>query len=711
MNSTYTKRLSTRILLAFLSLVIILGIAALFVRDSISRKLETIATLAHNAEHDQSRPEQALILLHKAEDDFQQSLTGNDNRNILAYQAELSEAFGKIDTLLGQRTDTTGLNAPQRQQVKTWYKQKLQLSARLYAIKHNFDSLLTNSVQPGDTAGAIIHVGRFNKVSTTATVSGGTDTTVKTIKTNKGLLTRLKDAITNKSNTANVIEINHRHTKHLIDSLTRTITKKNRVAYLKILKQLQQRNKTVLGTQKQLITLNIRIINELERVITDLKEINHTLANRIQGMAFQNYQDTTGLLNQFFLVALFLVLAFATWLIVFIFKLDRSEVNLRKENDRAIVLAQQKMDLLAHMSHEIRNPLTAIKGFLHIFSKTNLTPKQAEMLASIRLSSDMLLHTLNDTLDAAKMESGEFNINSEPFNPDFTLRQVIDTMAFSAEKKKLELVYNFEGDQETIVSGDGFRLKQIMVNLLSNAIKYTKTGSVKVSADIILKDGISWLNVAVADTGAGISAEQQNKLFSKYYQTSSAVGKTGTGLGLYICRQLVQLQKGHINVKSTPGKGSVFSFSIPYQPLTTGARAVSVQLADKPLGLISGLKILAVDDNELNLMFLKVMTSQWNIRFFEAASGTEALAVIQKEAVDVVLTDIKLPDMDAYRLIAAARELSPQARSMPFIATVSNAGTAEDETVKRYFSGVISKPFTETELMREIVMVLNPDGE
>lgn len=710
MNSTYTKRLSTRILLAFLSLVIILSIAALFVRDSISKKLETISALAHNAEHDQSRPEQALLLLHKAEDDFQQSLVGNDNRNIAVYQAELAEAFGKIDTLLTQRTDTSNLNAVQRQQVKNWYRQKLQLSARLYAIKHRFDSLLTSSIEPGDTADVIVHTSPFKKTNA-AVITGGTDTTVKVIKQSKGLLARLKDAITNKNNQASVIEINHSHNKHLIDSLTRNITKKNRVAYLKILKQLQQNNKTALLTQKQLITLNIRIISQLERVINDLKEINHTLANQIQGMAFQNYQDTTGLLNQFFLVALFLVLAFATWLIVFIFKLDRSEVNLRIENERAIVLAQQKMDLLAHMSHEIRNPLTAIKGFLHIFSKTTLSPKQAEMLASIRLSSDMLLHTLNDTLDAAKMESGEFNINNEPFNPDFTLKQVIDTMAFSAAKKKLELIYHFDGDHETLVSGDGFRLKQIMVNLLSNAIKFTKTGAVKVNAAIVLKDGQSWLNVAVADTGTGISADQQGKLFSKYYQTSSAAGKTGTGLGLYICQQLVQLQNGKIGVKSTPGQGTVFSFSIPYQPLTSAVRAVSMQLADKPLGLINGLKILAVDDNELNLMFLKVMTSQWNVRLFEAANGSEALAIIQKESVDIVLTDITLPDMDAYQLITTVRGLSLPLQAIPFIATVSDAGTTGDEALKNYFSGIISKPFTETELMRQIIAALNPDGE
>ncbi|OCX50271.1 hypothetical protein BEL04_23465 [Mucilaginibacter sp. PPCGB 2223] len=705
-SSTYTKRLSTRILLAFLSLVIILGIAALFVRDSISKKLETLATLAHNAEHDQSRPEETLLLLHKAEDDFQRSLISNNSQDIAAYQNELAAAFGKIDTLLRQHTDTTGLNSQQRQQVKNWYGQKLQLSARLSVVRHQFDSLL-NSVEIADQGDATVHASQFGKTSRTIE-SVASDTVVKSVKNNRGLLGRLKDAITNKSGTTNVIEINHRHNKQIIDSLTRNINKKNRTAYLRILKQLQQQNKTLLITQKQLITLNIQIITELERVINDLKEINYTLANQIKGMAFQNYQETTGSLNRFFLIALFLVLLFATWLIVFIFKLDRSELSLRQENERAIVLAQQKMDLLAHMSHEIRNPLTAIKGFLHIFSKTDLSPRQAEMLGSIRLSSDMLLHTLNDTLDAAKMESGEFTINNEPFNPDFILRQVVDSMAFSAAKKKLELVYRFDGDKESMVSGDSFRLKQVMINLLSNAIKFTQTGSVHVSAAISPRDGKSWLNIAVADTGAGISPEQQTDLFSKYYQTSSAKGKTGTGLGLYICRQLVQLQNGQISVKSTPGQGTTFSFGIPYQEVASGARVLA---ADKPSNLLNGLRILAVADNELDRMFLKVMTSQWNIRFFEASGGNDALDTIQKEEVDIVLANTTLPDMDAHRLIGIVRELGSPLSEIPFIAIISDEEADWDAGAGNGFAGKITKPFTETELMRQMITALNTDSE
>jgi CheY-like chemotaxis protein len=365
------------------------------------------------------------------------------------------------------------------------------------------------------------------------------------------------------------------------------------------------------------------------------------------------------------------------------------------------------MDLLQHMSHEIRNPLTAIKGFLYIFSQTQLSPRQADMLGSIRLSSDMLLRTLNDTLDAAKMESSEFKINKDPFNADFVLKEVIESMEFSATKKKLDLDYNFEGDKEALVLGDSFRLKQIMVNLLSNAIKYTGTGGITVNAYLTLINGENRLKVDVTDTGAGISLEQQANLFSKYYQTNSAKGQTGTGLGLYISKQLVQLQKGEISVKSNAGKGSTFSFYIPYEEAKNINSVIDKQRIDDPLSLLNGISILAVDDNELSLMFLKMMTSKWNIKFYQAIDGNEALAVMAKETITVVLTDIQMPTMNGHELIAAIRQSKAPLNEVPVIAISGNSKLSETEKLsKKGFSGFVTKPFIESELIRQIVNAL-----
>jgi signal transduction histidine kinase/CheY-like chemotaxis protein len=463
----------------------------------------------------------------------------------------------------------------------------------------------------------------------------------------------------------------------------------------------------MLTMQRELISLNDHISKELESIINEVKALNYNMADEFKTMAFKSYQESTDLLNRLYLAALFLVLVFATLLIVFIIKLNGSEKQLRKENERAVTIAQQKMDLLLHMSHEIRNPLTAIKGFLYIFSQTDLSKRQSDMLDSIRLSSDMLLGTLNDTLDAAKMENSEFKFNADPFNPDFILKGLIENMEFSATKKMLKLNYQFEGDKEAILLGDSFRLKQIMINLLSNAIKYTKEGEITVNAILTKVNDKPRLEIDIIDTGMGISAEQQTNLFSKYYQTNSSKGKTGTGLGLYICKQFVELQGGKISVKSTEGMGSTFSFYIPYLENNSNGEALVNQTTEDPLSLFNGISILAVDDNELNLKFLKMMTQKWNVKFYSATNGKEALDVLAKETITVVLTDIQMPEMDGYELLQSIKRLPNPLNKLPVI--VISASPEEFEMNKiltKGFSGIVSKPFVEAGLIEQIVKAL-----
>ncbi|TKC65411.1 hybrid sensor histidine kinase/response regulator [Pedobacter hiemivivus] len=559
MKVTYTRTLARKTLLTFLVFVIILAIAALFVRNAITKKLEDISKLASNIEH-RLKPEQALLLLHQAEDDFQESLLDINGPKSNDYKVKLTLAFNKIDTLLNTQTDTTQLTAAQGNQVKVWYNKKLELSNRLFGLKHNFDSLLTVYAQfNGQTNLTEIstnlktHKKKFNSKTDTIRKAGSVE--------KKGLFGRLKDAISNKQGAAGgVVEINHN--TNTAELATQKIIARDRTNNAKKLQELQQHNVKMLSMQRELISLNTNITNELERIVNDLKDINYKMADELKDMAFKNYQETTSLLNKFYLAALSLVLLFAALLIIFIFQLNKSERQLLKENERSVNIARQKMDLLTHMTHEIRNPLTTIKGFLYIFAKTTLTQRQTDMLESIKGSSEMLLRTLNDTLDAAKMETSELKIESDPFNPYSTINQVVESMSYSATKKKLELSYNFKGDMEAQVLGDAFRLKQIMVNLLSNAIKYTNEGKVTINAELLTED--TRLQVDIIDTGMGISPDQQANLFSQYYQTNSAKGQVGTGLGLYICKQLVEMQKGKISVKSELGVGTTFSFFIPY---------------------------------------------------------------------------------------------------------------------------------------------------
>lgn len=704
MKVTYTQILARKILLAFLAFIIIISIAAFFVHNSITEKLEHISRLANNAESDQSKPEQALLLLHESENDFQESLSSVNSQKRVEYKIKLSQAFEKIDTLLKENADTTHLNLTQSHTVKLWYQKKLKLSDKLYILKHTFDSLLTVYADfnqtAGEKAGEVITGTHINKKH----LKTSTDTTLAiNNKKKKGLLGRIKDAIVNKTSGAASVNVKHNSSSDDVSDLaTQKVLTRDKNNYSRKLKELQLRNVNLLNKQKELIMLNTRISNELERIINDVKEINYTMTDELKKTALINYRETTLLLNKFYMVALFLVLAFAILLIVFIIQLNKSEQLLIKESERSVAMAQQKMDLLLHMSHEIRNPLMAIMGFLYIFSKSSLLPEQAEMLGSIRLSSDMLLRTLNDTLDAAKMESNEFKINTDPFNPDLIIKTVMESMEFSAAKKGLTMDYHFKGNKEAIISGDSFRLKQVMINLLSNAIKYTDKGGITVTADLNADNS---LQIAIGDTGKGISLEQQAKLFSKYYQTNSSKGSIGTGLGLFICKQLVEMQGGKINVKSTAGAGATFSFFIPYKK--AGGHVNVEQGNNDPLLLLNGISILAVDDNELGLMFLKMVMSKWHVQFHHASNGKEALDMLAKNKITIVLTDIQMPEMDGYELLIAIRKLDGPAGKLPVIVISGTSGPEEAEKMLKIgFSGSVSKPIVKTELAEELVKVL-----
>jgi len=556
MKLTYTRNLVRKIFFAFLGFIIILSVVALFVRDSINHKLNKISQVSEDIESNRAEPEKALLLLHQADYDFQHSLVDNDKKLKTNYQQELTLAFNKVDTLLQKQvSDTSNLTSQERSRIKHWYKQKVSLSDQLHVLRRSFDSLLTAYVN-ADSLG--LSKVKEPKLQINKTEPLTKSNTVHKSTAKRGLIERLKDAINNKDASST----KHQHDTKETNAKALKVIRQNQLAYNKALQQLKHQNAEQLHTQRQLVTTNSYIINELGNIIGQVKDINYNMADEFKGMALKSYQDSTTQLNKLYLTALCLLAVFSALLIVFITQLHQSEVLLCEEIESSVAIAQQKMDLLHHMSHEVRTPLTSIMGFLYIFSKSEMTTKQAEMLESIQLSSDMVLRTLNDTLDAAKMENSELAIYAEPFNPDYILQMVIESMGPIATKKKLYLKYNFAGNKNTLVLGDSFRLKQIVVNLLSNAIKYTREGGITINAQLMAND--TRLQVEVTDTGEGISAEQQAGLFSKYYQTSSSKGQVGTGLGLFICKQLIKLQKGKITVKSELGKGTTFTFFIPY---------------------------------------------------------------------------------------------------------------------------------------------------
>lgn len=345
MRFTYTRAIAKKILLAFLAFTIISALAALVALNTITEKLGSISKLATNIDRSQSKPEQILLLVHRAEDDFQESLLNTGTKKSPDYNTKLELAFSMIDTLLREKTDTSRLTFAESKKVKYWYREKLKLSDRLYILKHNFDSLLT--FYAGFNKQANINLQELsenhlhqNKIKII------TDTIVKTKEEGrKGLFKRLKDAISNKKDKS-VVEINHYNSTLATDLNKQNIITDDKKIYAKKLQLLKEKNQKLLSIQNELIILNTNVSNELEYIINNIKDINYKLIDEFKVIAIKNYQQTTTILVRFYVAALFLVLLFAVLLIFFIVQLNKAEVLLRKETEESVSMAQQRIDEL-----------------------------------------------------------------------------------------------------------------------------------------------------------------------------------------------------------------------------------------------------------------------------------------------------------------------------------------------------------------------------
>jgi signal transduction histidine kinase len=550
-----TSKNLRNLFILFLLFTFIITAGSVILKYAIGQKLDRLSS---GLKEPSPQPEISSILLdlNSAENDFQQaSLSGHADK-LDDYKLKLNNIFGRITLLLHKyEADSAKYFPGSKAQIAGSFAKKLALSQRLFDLKQHFDSLLkvTTMISIGPVGD--------NKPS----ISAGLDTTVsiKQEATKKGLLKRLKDAITNK-NQVKILTI--REKRHR-DSVNRVLTPTNKRELAQLLQQLNRQNAFVLLTNEQLISANLNLLAQLHQLLQQLKDIDQAAWEQGRNGILLQYQSTTADMDHFIGVAIALVLIFIVLLIFYIRKAAAAEQNYLMENERAVALAGQKSEILATMSHEIRNPLTAITGAIYMLNKTTLSPDQEKKVLAINLSSAMLMETVNNILDVSKMEHQQGGtLVKVSFRPFRVVKEAVESMHFMAEKKGIALTMDFAGDEETLVNGDTFKLKQVLINLLSNAIKYTNEGSVAITAVLNVTDTPNTsLEITIRDTGIGIPKELQAGLFTRYYQAGGPQMKPGTGLGLYLCQQLISLQGGTIGVESDAGKGCTIRFMVPYQ--------------------------------------------------------------------------------------------------------------------------------------------------
>lgn len=378
------------------------------------------------------------------------------------------------------------------------------------------------------------------------------------------------------------------------------------------------------------------------------------------------------------------------------------DITERHKTHEALQLANSfKSEFLANMSHEIRTPMNAIIGLGHLLTKTSLLPKQNDYVNKIQISAKSLLGIIDDILDFSKIEAGRLNIETIPFRFDEIFENISILASTRIGDSPIEFLYDFDTNIPPMLSGDPYRIGQILTNLVSNSVKFTETGSIVVRAILKKIDSKeAWLRFEVEDTGIGINPEKLSSLFDPFTQADGSTTREygGTGLGLSISEKLCSLMGGSIGAESTLGKGSLFHFELPLL-------VPSVQTLPVPHPELKNLKVLLVDDNPMAQDIIGDTLESMTFQVTSAKSGKEALSCLKSpnNGFNLVLLDWRLPDIDGFVVSENIHQTYGDDRPLVILMTAYGREVLDHNVSDQHIDGLLIKPLTPSQLFDAII--------
>lgn len=395
-------------------------------------------------------------------------------------------------------------------------------------------------------------------------------------------------------------------------------------------------------------------------------------------------------------------------IIIDISEKKQAEKEMLEAKEQALQLSEAKEMFLSVMSHEIRTPLNAVIGMSHLLLENDPKPSQVNDLNILKFSGENLLHIINDILDFTKIETGNLQLEKIPFSLQTLANDIVNSLHVNANKNGNQLLLNFDENIPKQVLGDKTRLYQILMNLLGNALKFTDHGIVEL--DMKLQENHDHqvlIEFNVVDNGIGIPKDKQSYIFDSFTQAKTDISRKygGTGLGLAITKKLLKLHNSEIEVESTEGEGTTFTFIIALDKVSRDKQDATLA---NPNDAFLGKKVLVVDDNDINILIATRILTKWGVEVQAASNGHQAIEKVLNNTFDLIFMDIRMPGIDGYETTSIIRNLEGEYyQSVPIFALTASSLHEEKSMFKACgMNGHLMKPFNPDDIKKLLSDIL-----